>query len=58
MNGAFVCGGIFGLIMMGCLNHWVGPLNTAELQSAREQCEKTLPRDQHCVYQFVPEKKP
>ncbi|AHI60091.1 hypothetical protein Ea92_33A [Erwinia phage Ea9-2] len=58
MNAAFVIGGIFGIILMGCLSHWVGPFNTAELQAAREQCEKTLPRDQHCVYYFTPEKKP
>lgn len=55
-GSAFVVGLFIGLIVMGCLGNWVGSFNKADLNSAREQCEKTLPRDQHCVYQFIPEK--
>jgi hypothetical protein len=32
------------------------PMTNAMLVEARGQCEKSLPRDQHCVYQFIPEK--
>ncbi|ANJ65165.1 hypothetical protein FROZEN_33 [Erwinia phage vB_EamP_Frozen] len=57
-GSAFTVGFLIGLIVMGCLGNWVGSFNKADLRAAREQCEKALPRDQHCVYQFVPEKKP
>lgn len=50
-------GVLTGAVIMGCLMTWVGPFARADLEAARDACEKSLPRDQHCVYQYVPEVK-
>lgn len=48
---------LFGSFVTICAFMWAGPLNMSDLKTALHQCEKSLPRDQHCVYQFIPEKK-
>lgn len=51
-----IVGAVIGAMIMGCLTTWVGPFARADLEAARNACEKSLPRDQYCVVQYVPEK--
>ena len=51
-----IVGGFIGAILMGCLTTWVGPFARADLEAARDICEKSLPRDQHCIIHYIPEK--
>lgn len=46
-----------GIAGTGAISCWVGPLNKYDLDVALKECEKSLPRDQNCVYEFIPEKK-
>lgn len=52
----FIIGFAIGLVFMVCLATWVGPFNRSDLMKAQTECEKSLPRDQKCIYEFVPNK--
>lgn len=44
--GFFVCGFLFSLPFT----------DNYKAQKAKQECEKTLPRNQHCVISAIPEK--
>lgn len=52
----FIVGLVVGLFVMGLCKTYFGDYATSKLIAAREQCEKSLPRDQICVINYIPEK--
>lgn len=53
---ALIVGFVLGLFVMGMAKTYFGDYATSKLIAAREQCEKSLPRDQICVINYIPEK--
>lgn len=43
-------------IIMLAITYWA--IYASNQPDAKTECEKNLPRDQHCVVQYVPELKP
>lgn len=50
---ALVCF-IAGLAVMGLVLTFIGNPSLSDIRDAKAVCEKSLPRDQNCVMQFVP----
>lgn len=49
-----IVGFIFGLCVMGLLTRYIGTNPQIETINKREACELNIPRNQHCVMQFIP----
>lgn len=45
---------VIGGFMMGIICYWT---TTREVSMKKTECELTIPRNQNCVMQFVPENK-
>jgi hypothetical protein len=52
-NGALIFGIIIGIVMM-CLINAFPFTDSAKYREAIKECEKSLPRDQHCVVVGLP----
>lgn len=56
-KGIFGVGALIGAVVMGLLMTFVGEVPMREVNTAKEQCELNIPRNQNCVMQFIPELK-
>ena len=52
-NGGFIFGCIFGVIIMVLVNTFPFT-DSAKYRDAIRECEKTLPRNEHCVVVGLP----
>lgn len=51
---AAIMGALLGIFITGIGMTFFDKNNTWDTAKAREVCEKSLPRDQHCILHFIP----
>lgn len=56
-KAAFTIGFLIGTFAMGlCMTH-IGENSKAKVDSHKAECELSIPRNQTCIMQFIPEGK-
>lgn len=53
-GGTFVGGFCAGMFAMGCLLTCIPGIGWHDAAKSKEACEKSLPRDQECIPNYVP----
>lgn len=48
-SGSFLVGGFLGILLCAFLNGCIPSSDAYQYKKAIRECEKSLPRDEHCV---------